>query len=163
MHLDLAPPSDPTGNTWDGLGYYSLVSDNLGHAGDHDIFGFWGASGSGIGISMDGLSNNLDSHLEIWGPSGGPALYDNYCSVSSAYSCSITANVDLLEDGLYFMALSDAGLDNTGSYNLQLACTYGDCPVDRAAPPVPVPAAFWLFASALGFTGVWFKKTRPTV
>ncbi len=151
MHLDLVPPSDPAGNNWDGLGYYSLVSDTLGHAGDYDVFGFWGANGSGISVSVDGLTNNLDSHLEIWAPSGEPALFDSYCSADSYHSCSVTASLALIEDGLYFMALSDSGLNNTGSYYLELACTYGDCPLDRAPPPnpVPVPAAVWLFASGL--------------
>ncbi|MES9945340.1 MAG: hypothetical protein ABW080_10320 [Candidatus Thiodiazotropha sp.] len=162
MHLDLYPPSDPMGNNWDGLGYYNLVNDSLGHAGDHDIFGFWGANGSGVSVSVDGLTQDLDSSLQIWGPSGDPALFDSYCSSPSYSSCSVTASLDLVEDGLYLMALSDAGFNNIGSYNLELACTYGDCPVDRAAPPVPVPAAAWLFASALGFTGFWFRKRKPT-
>ncbi len=163
MHLDLFPPSDPTGNNWDGLDYYSLVNDSLGHAGDHDMFGFWGASGSGISVRVDGLTGNLDPSLQIWGPSGEQALFDNYCSASNGYTtCSVGANVDLLEDGIYFLALSDAGFDNTGSYFLELACTYGDCPLDRAPPPnpVPVPAAAWLFASGLiGMSSVRKRKT----
>jgi hypothetical protein len=163
MHLDLFPPSDPTGNNWDGLNYYSLVSDSLGHAGDHDMFGFWGASGSGISVRVDGLTGNLDSGLEIWGPSGDPALFDGYCSAPSYSTCSVAASLDLPEDGLYFIALHDVGLDNTGSYNLQLACTYGDCPLDRAPPPgpVPVPAAAWLFAS--GLIGMFAVKKRKTI
>jgi hypothetical protein len=128
------------------------------------MFGFWGASGSGISVSMNGISNDLDSHLEIWAPSGEPALFDTYCTVNVYDSCSVTASLDLPEDGLYFLALSDAGLDNTGRYNLELACTYGDCPIGRAVPPgpVPLPAAAWLFASALGFSGVWFRKRKPS-
>jgi hypothetical protein len=162
MHLDLFPPSDPSGNNWDGLSYYNLVSDTLGHAGDHDMFGFWGTSNSGVKVKVDGLSGDLDPHLQIWSPSGESALFNEYCSVNRHYTCSREADLALSEDGLYLIALSDAGLDNTGSYDLQLTCTYGNCPTGQAAPPVPVPAAAWLFASALGFTGIWFRKRKPT-
>lgn len=155
MHFDLFPPSDPLGNNWDGIKYNSLVSDSLGHLGDHDMFAFWGGSGTGISVNVDGLSLGMDSHLTIWGPSGGASLYDSSCGASSTSTCSVRGSIDLIEDGLYFIALYDHGLDNSGNYDLQLACTYGPCPVDVTPPPVPVPAAVWLFSSGLlGLIGI---------
>ncbi len=42
-------------------------------------------------------------------------------------------------DGEYVIQVSESGLDNTGGYELSLACASGPCDSDGVAPPDPTP------------------------
>lgn len=138
LHFDHFPPTD----NWTGIAYDSPVVTDLGHAGDHDFFGFAGAAGSGVRINLAGQSTFLDPHLLVWDPSG-TLIFNNFCVGSS--TCSLSADLALIQSGLYRMSISDNGFSETGNYSVNLACTFGSC----ALNPVPIPAAAPLFATGL--------------
>lgn len=138
LHFDRFPPTD----NWTPIGYDSPVSTNVGHAGDHDFFAFAGAAGSGVRINLSGHTNFFDPYLEIWDPSG-TLIFNNFCTGS--LTCSLSADLALIQSGLYRMSISDNGFNETGNYSVNLSCSFGTC----APNPVPIPAAAPLFATGL--------------
>ncbi|MCP9472135.1 MAG: hypothetical protein NNA30_05330 [Nitrospira sp.] len=138
LHIDRFPSPD----NWTPIAYDSPISTDLGHAGDHDFFAFAGAAGTGVRINLAGQSHFLDPSLQIWDPSGA-LIFNNFCPGS--LTCSISADLALIQSGLYRMSISDSGLDETGNYSVNLSCSFGTC----APNPVPIPAAAPLFATGL--------------
>jgi hypothetical protein len=144
LDLEQYPPA----SNFLSLLYDSPFFDQLGHEGDHDFLGFQGASGTGVSISLEGLTVGLDPHLQIWDPAGG--LVDDTDCNASLFTCSFHVDLDLTMDGTYKMAIFDTGFSDLGEYSLNVACTYGSCP-----STVPVPTAAWLFGSGLlGLVGI---------
>ncbi len=156
LHFDHYLPA----NNWNGIAYDTPLTTQLGHAGDHDFLAFQGNAATGVRINVAGLSASLDPHLQVWDPLGS-LIFDDLCNAASFSTCSFLADLDLSESGIYKMGLFDAGFSNTGSYSLNVGCTYGACPSD-APSPVPLPAAVWLFGSGLlGLIG-YSKRRKAT-
>lgn len=152
LHLDQYRPA----NNWDAMTYDNPVTDLLGHGGDHDFFAFNGTSGTGVRINVAGNSNYLDPWLQVWDPSG-TMIVDQGCGVGYG-TCSFFTELAIASTGIYTMGLFDAGFSETGSYSINVACTFGSCPTD-APSPVPLPAAFWLFGSGMfGLLGYYQRK-----
>lgn len=138
LHFDRFPPTD----NWTGIAYDSPVVADLGHAGDHDFFAFAGAAGTGVRISLLGQTSRLDPSLQVWDPSGN-LIFDNFCD--GFFTCSLSADLTLIQSGLYRMSISEHGFGATGSYSVNLSCSFGTCTPN----PVPIPAAAPLFATGL--------------
>ena len=148
----------PTGN-WNGIGYDTPLTEELGHKGDMDFLAFNGTAGTGVKLSLFSNTNGLDPRLEVWSPSD-VLINDTWCDGSSdrwALRCSLSPELDLSETGIYKIGLSDVSWDELGAYTLGLSCIYGDCPTTIPSP-IPVPAAVWLFCS--GLAGLWISA-RP--
>ncbi len=149
LHFDNYSPT----NNWNGIAYDDPLTNQLGHAGDHDFFAFQGQAATGVQINVTGLSDNLDPHLQVWDPLG-TLIFDDLCGASTYSTCSFLADLNLSESGIYKMGLFDADFENTGSYSLNIGCTYGTCPSD-APSAVPLPPAIWLLSSGiLGLIGI---------
>jgi len=72
-------------------------------------------------------------------------------SVSFTALASGTSNLSLIEDT--FNSGFTFSSDNA-------PITFSSGAITVMAAPVPLPAAFWLFASVMGFMGMGFKKSR---
>lgn len=151
LHIDRYPPT----NNWVGLAYDSPLVTQLGHAGDHDFLAFQGATGTGVRINVTGNSFGLDPNLQIWDPLGN-LIFDDLCGAAFNQTCSFLADLNVTESGIYRMGIFDAGFSETGTYSLNVGCTFGACPT---VAPIPIPAALPLFASGiLGLAGVLRRK-----
>lgn len=145
LHLEQYPPV----NNFETLSYDNAITEQLGHEGDHDFLAFQGTSGTGVRVNVQGLTNGLDPHLQIWDPLG-TLVGESDCS-NSIFTCSFQVDLNLTESGIYKMAVFDTGFSETGGYSLNVGCTFGSCP----STVVPVPAAAWLFGSGLlGLIGI---------
>jgi len=108
---------------------------------DRDLFVFQGAPGTTVRVNVAGATSDLDSRVEVLDPIG-TVLADQSCTaVNSRATCSVAVDLDLTVTGQYVIAVSDAGLDNTGDYSISVNCLYGSCPganVPEIAYDVPV-------------------------
>ena len=144
----------PPGGNWNGIGYDTPLTEELGHKGDMDFLAFNGVAGTGVKLSLFSNTNGLDPRIEVWSPSGA-LLNDTWCNGGAggwASRCSLSPELDLSETGIYKIGLSDVSWDELGAYTLGLSCIYGDCPTTIPSP-IPIPAATWLFCS--GLAGLW--------
>ena len=100
---------------------------DISPASDVDTFTFVANQNDTIRVIVDGTAI-FDPRLEIIGPSGPPALEDQFCSSGCCpSSCSVSVDTTLPEDGTYTLIISDQGTDEEGTYVLQL---------ERNAPPI---------------------------
>ncbi len=93
-------------------------------ATDRDLFIFTGAAGTSIRLNVDSLSAGLDPRLEVLDPNGA-VLVDQFCIGGSISTCSLAADLDLSLPGQYVIAVSDAGVNEVGSYQFSLNCVFG--------------------------------------
>ena len=144
---------------WVGLALDETVSQTLGHLGDHDLYAFDAAAGTGMRISLDGTTNNLDGRIQVWDPTGG-LVADSSCNASSIVSCSVVTDINPALDGIYRLAVFDSGFNNNGTYNLAVNCVFGACP---PGPPVPLPGALPLVGSGAAalYALVRVRRRRP--
>jgi hypothetical protein len=111
------------------------------------MLGFQGAAGTGVRVNVEGLTDGLDPHLQIWDPTG-TLIEDTGCD-TGLFTCSFQVDINVALSGTYKMAMFDTGFSDTGDYILNVGCTFGDCAV------IPVPPAVWLFGSGLvGLLGI---------
>ena len=96
-------------------------------AADIDQFKYIGSSGGVIRFNILGQSNNFDARLEVRDPNGVVVL-DNFCSANAINQCSFSNDLSPTETGTYTLAISDAGIDNPGNYQISLQCLFGMCP-----------------------------------
>ncbi|MCZ6604674.1 MAG: hypothetical protein O7A03_05965 [Alphaproteobacteria bacterium] len=115
----------------DGLTTVLNYGDNapdcaIDHVSDSDPFVFNGADGTSVRVNVSGATNDLDPRVEVRDPTGA-VLADQFCSAGFFDTCSVAVDLDLTLTGQYLIALSDAGLDNTGGYSISLNCIIGSC------------------------------------
>jgi hypothetical protein len=156
VHLDRYPPV----NNWLGIGYGTSYSDALAHPTDMDFFGFVGNAGTGVRVTSS-VPGPHEPQMDIWDPNG-LLVYSSFCGNQFGFPCSNTKDLDLTVSGIYRVAVSEAALDEAGTYTLQINCLYGDCPLPSAPPPVPVPEpGRWLtLALGLGALGLRLRRRR---
>ena len=95
---------------------------------DSDPFIFTGAAGTSVRVNVGGITDNLDSRLEVRDLTNNTVLDDQSCSTpSNSSTCSVAVDLDLALTGQYVIAVSDWGLNNTGSYSISLNCVFGSC------------------------------------
>ncbi len=91
---------------------------------DRDRYTFDGTKDERFEFVLRSLSGGFDARLEIRDPSGA-VLFDNYCAGNVAYygtpiACTRENELTLPASGTYDVAVSDAGTDENGVYELQL-------------------------------------------
>jgi hypothetical protein len=98
---------------------------------DLDSFGFHGTPGTRARVIVKGVSGvSASPVVEIRGPMGG-LLWSGACNPE----CDLEPD----ENGTYHLAVQEAGLDNTGSYEVTLACLFGACDSNGDGTPDPAP------------------------
>lgn len=152
-----------------GLSLTSMQSASAAMLNLTQIFGGGVSTGSGTdtvtGSSLNDLMLN-PTNSSIWklelsdlGPSGFADLdFDLNLGGPTGFDMSFTApSFQNLSANTYFLSLFPK--IPTVSYNFTLSAT--DVP---GQVPVPVPAAVWLFGSALlGLVGVTTRKSQPNL
>jgi len=128
----------------------STINCAINPATDLDRFTFSGEINDQVRISVLSTTNGLDPDLEIRDPDGviiiNGAIDGAGCS--SNLTCSFTIDLTLLKSGVYSLALSDAGVNNTGNYFMQvekiiptppsLRIDYDSFMIDTISPPTDV-------------------------
>jgi hypothetical protein len=120
------------------LEYGTPASDQISPTTDHDFFAFEGAQGTEIRINIRS-SSPLDARLEVWDPDG-VKLEDVYCNDNCSLQretpdFSVLPSAALPKTGTYLVAVSDAGINQTGSYTIDVHCLLGSCPAVQANIP----------------------------
>ncbi|MDX1811834.1 MAG: hypothetical protein R3240_07805, partial [Gammaproteobacteria bacterium] len=118
----------PAGTSPDPLQYNVPVQDGINHNTDNDFFEFQGAAASRVRINVSAVWNNMDPVMEIWDQNG--VRLD---SVACANVCSILKDYDLLDTGTYYINIRDSGLNEGGTYEINIQCVWGDCPTNTPA------------------------------
>ena len=134
LNLEELPPDD-AGN----LFYDNTQSCQLEVTSDVDKWDFEGLAGSTVRLVVSGRTYGLDSVIQVWDPEGN-FLDSKSCGAYSNEKCSLSLDVTLPDDGLYSIAVFDSGYNETGSYELQLQCLTGDCPIVENYWPTAPPA-----------------------
>lgn len=150
LHLDRYPPL----NNWVGFGYNSPTITELGHSTDIDFFAFNGVANTGARLTVATTTAGIDSVLEVWDPSGS-RISQTFCNGHTGIGgaptlCTNSVDLNLASTGVYKVGIYDSGLDNTGGYNMQVNCLFGNCPLPGAAVPVPVPEPSSYLMALLG-------------
>lgn len=128
----LAPP--PT------LDYGQSKSVSLEHPSDHDWLQIELSTGTHVRVTATGHSNDLDVLMELF-DSAGNKVAQSTCSAGCCTPCSTQFDLaPVAADGTYYLAVSDAGNNNTGSASITLTCILGMCP--PPAPPGPLGASY---------------------
>jgi hypothetical protein len=125
------------------------VQETLDHPSDSDYFGFQ-ALGGVVQVVLGGNSANLDSHLEIWDPTGA-LISDTFCD-AAPFPCVTSKTFTATVGGLYKVGVTDAGFDNTGNYSLGVSCLAGGC--------VPEPSSYTLMLGGLSVLGFAVSRRR---
>ena len=100
---------------------------NIDTVTDLDTFRFTGSAGDVIRTIVRSPST-MDPILEVRDPEGA-LIVDERCGGS----CAIVIDSTLTLSGTYSISLSEWGADDTGDYELSVACLFGDC--FNVAPP----------------------------
>src|SRR5687767_9184268 len=108
------------------------VGAAIGTPVDSDSFGLTCQAGDRIRIILDGTSDTcLDPKIDLFGPSGflETTSCSPSCGIFGPFSCSLVHETTVQTSGAYVLLVSDAGLDETGSYTLQ---------VEQMTPELPI-------------------------
>jgi len=95
-----------------------------------DQFTFVGSADDNIRITVLSTTTNMDPTLEVRDPEG-TVIATKSCG---NFRCSFTLDLSLTLSGTYLLALYDGGANETGGYQVNLACLFGACP-----PSIPPP------------------------
>ncbi|MFT7669523.1 MAG: hypothetical protein ACI8X5_002226 [Planctomycetota bacterium] len=128
MSLQRVPPADCV----PAFEYGANVSGTINFTTDYDFFAFEGAANSTVRVVMNTSGYGDDPHVQLVDPQG-VIIDGNYCSGGSG-GCTTSITTSLTLDGTYHLMVSDAGHNDTLSYNLSLNCLGGLCPGDL--PPI---------------------------
>lgn len=118
------------------IDYNESIVVTMDHHGDHDLMTFEGVVGSNILISVSANTGGLDPRMELYEPYG--SLYDSeQCDSGCCGACSFSLPLTLPRTGTYTLVFSEWGLDQTGSYSVNLQClSPGLCPDPLPSDPV---------------------------
>jgi hypothetical protein len=114
-------------NTIDTLGLSEPIAISYGdHTANAEItpgvdidgYTFQGQNGDQIRIVMSGLTGGFDPLIELRDP-GGLVLQTQSCS-TGLFTCAVSLDQALTDNGTYFLNLSDVGIDDAGAYTLHL-------------------------------------------
>ena len=110
------------------LSYDASVYDSIAAFGiDLDYFSFSGTAGDQVRFIAKGTSGFVSPRVEIRGP-GGQLLHAGGCFPGcEAATFNLVSSASLPTSGLYTVAISEAGQDNSGNYELHLGCLAGAC------------------------------------
>jgi hypothetical protein len=67
----------------------------------------------------------MDPRLEIWDPA-----HAKIKDVSCTGACTISEDLSLTSSGTYLIGISEVHGNQTGGYELNIQCLFGDCPDD---------------------------------
>jgi len=167
--------------------YFAGPGSNFGGAGESSIEGaLWNFN---YYLSVSGPGKLADYQIDIWydfdpaGPNAfgdlsGLGRIDLTATLLCGALCGADPNATLVEDSQNLM-FGFLGVDNlpfidapvggfdpnaTGNYQFAITVSRAGFPVDTVAMEVqvvPIPAALWLFGSALGLLGYWTRRSRP--
>ena len=112
------------------------VNASISPATDLDVFEFVGEGGETALICIDGQSNNFDPWIRIFDPTG-IEMDSTLCSAGTFDTCSVCLSVVIPDPGIYTVVIGDAGVNNPGSYVLQL---------ERVLPTTGVPVLPYNFS-----------------
>jgi hypothetical protein len=85
-----------------------------------DVYRFSGTAGDSVSVAVAGSTGGFDPRIEVRDGSGA-LINDQSCdSYYSSSLCSVTALTTLPNTGTYTATISDAGLDNAGSYTMHI-------------------------------------------
>ena len=122
LQLEKIPSLNPVNVTYD-----APITGEINPTTDVDFFIFQGSVGSEIRTTVRSPST-MDPILEVRDPEGA-LIVDERCGGS----CAIVIDSTLTLSGTYSISLSEWGADDTGDYELSVACLFGDC--FNVAPP----------------------------
>lgn len=100
---------------------------------DMDFLSFRGVAGRSVRIQMFSRTGGLDPSLEIWGPSGAKIGDRTWCNGNDGFGRPIQCSTSLdlqVEEGTYTLALSDVGIDEGGTIEVNYRYVDGPCPAD---------------------------------
>lgn len=108
---------------------------------------FDGTLGAEPRITVVQTGASLEPRLEIWDPDG-VKLHDESCITAgcsmqvepSDFNLPVVPPSALPKSGIYQLAVSDQGSDQTGTYSINIQCLVGDCDSDSDGVPDGVPA-----------------------
>ncbi len=105
------------------IGYDETIVDTISPVADSDIIAFTGVAGDTIRITATDLDNAaLDPFLEVYGPDG--VLITTLVPPNASGTFE---QLSLTQSGTYTMAMFDSGINETGSYSVNLQCIFGSC------------------------------------
>ncbi|MEO0424144.1 MAG: choice-of-anchor D domain-containing protein [Pseudomonadota bacterium] len=105
------------------IGYDETIVDTISPIADSDIIAFTGVSGDTIRITATDLDNAaLDPFLEVYGPDGVLIT-----TLAPPNNSGTFVQLSLTQTGTYTMAMFDSGINETGSYSVNLQCIFGSC------------------------------------
>ncbi|HEX6504593.1 MAG TPA: choice-of-anchor D domain-containing protein [Terriglobales bacterium] len=106
-----------------------VVSGNITSPGQVDSYTFNGNAGQAIRFAALATSGNLCAVAALYNPSG---------AVVTAEDCNgSTGSIGLSTTGTYTIKVYDHSLTNTGTYNLSLQFTTGDCSAGTSCGQLP--------------------------
>jgi len=125
LQIERVPPDyDPP-----GLGYDASETDEINPETDMDFLDLQGVAGTDIRINVTSLSYDYDPLVEVW-THDGEFYASKSCDSDYNTKCTLQLNLeDIPFTGTYFVAMSERDLNHEGSYQISLACLFGDCPL----------------------------------
>ena len=91
---------------------------------DNDQFLFDGKVGEVVRVSVRSQANGLDPSIEIFGPDQLEIGSDKVCAGDGGgyppFQCSVSRDLELEQAGPYSIVVTDSGMNEFGSYRLQL-------------------------------------------
>lgn len=120
------------------LANQSPVADSFDPKTDTDFFEYEGIAGTEVRFVVNGKADYADPRLEIWAPDG-IKLTDTACGGLCSFQVepadfTEVSWTSLEQSGTYLLAISDAGNDEVGSFELNAQCLVGPC--DDPVSPV---------------------------
>ena len=126
LQIELIQPFDPA----EQIFFDNPTNDSVSQVTDVDLFDFQATAGDEIRVLVTALGNLMDPRIEIWDPVG-TKLANSTCTDSCTQSLEapdfVGAPMALSVTGTYRIAISDAGLNDSGDYRLNLQCLVGAC------------------------------------
>lgn len=120
-----------------GIFYNTTEADTISPTTDVDALEFDGAQGTIVRINLQGTTSCFDARLQIFDPTD-TVIYNQYCDGHPGYNgacstCALNTDQTLSMSGKYRVLISDAAVNNIGSYQIGLNCLFGDCPGTQPA------------------------------
>ena len=104
--------------------YDFAVSETVSPQTDLDFIKFEGADGTLVRVTRR-TNTGMDPRLEIWDPA-----HAKIKDVSCIGACTISEDLSLISSGTYLIGISEVFGDQTGGYEINIQCLFGDCPDD---------------------------------
>ncbi len=120
----IPPPFDPP-----VIPYDFPVTGVLDPVTDVEFFAFEAAAGTEVQFTLRTTSGITDPRAIIRDPEG--VVVDTAaCDSGCCFPCTASVTFVPALDGMYLVELTDAGVDETGSFEIGLQCLFGMCPAD---------------------------------